>query len=415
MSTSICSPCVHDAFFQPLNALVAASPYSRQCPQLSDEHWLLTGVQRCLQQRQSGRAFLQEYGAHLPAQPTHSNYFTSLQSPRRLELLRNTNDEVLCHAQFPDHLDCLAQLQDYECFVVDGHWHEAGTHAPLHRKTKMPVGHFYSLNLRGHQLRHLATAHGVHENDVRALKRIGPSGLRHEVPKGKRVLIVYDRGGQDFALWKRCRVEKAVYFLSRAKRGLVYQPLQWLALDPNDSRNQGIESDQLIQHITGGRMRLIDYVEPNLGKEYQFLTNELDLPACVLVELYRRRWEVEKVFDEIKNKLAGNKAWGTSPVIKETQAQFLVLTHNLMLLYQHHLEVQHTIVNVAEDKRRATRQQELRDYLAATGREIGILLCEARRVTQCSVKFIRWLRHCLNHRLAEADALPRLRSLYGLL
>jgi IS4 transposase len=32
----------------------------------------------------------------------------------------------------------------------------------------------------------------------------------------------------------------------------------------------------------------------------------MDLSSGVLVELYRRRWEIEKVFDDLKNKLKKN-------------------------------------------------------------------------------------------------------------
>ena len=46
----------------------------------------------------------------------------------------------------------------------------------------------------------------------------------------------------------------------------------------------------------------------------EFLPNELDLPPGVLAELYRRRWSVEKVFDQLKNKLDQQQAWGSSLV-----------------------------------------------------------------------------------------------------
>ncbi len=58
------------------------------------------------------------------------------------------------------------------------------------------------------------------------------------------------------------------------------------------------------------------------------------LPAGVVAELYRRRWEAEKVFDEIKNRLAEKKAWASSLTGKEAQAQLIVLTHNLFLYGQ---------------------------------------------------------------------------------
>jgi hypothetical protein len=408
------TPFVNDAFFQPLSGLAAASPHARVCPEFSDEHWLLAGVRRCLERVESGRAFLQEHGPGLPCQPSHANYFNSLHSERRLELVRDVNRSVLAAAQLPDRLAAMAELARYEVFAADGHWHKAATHDPRHKETKMPVGHFYSLDLRGHQLRVMATGEGLHEHDMSALKRIKPAGLRHGVPKGKRVLIVYDKAGIDFEFWKRCRVEKAVYFLSRAKEGLVYDWIEDRPLDPNDARNQGIESDRLIRlRGDGGLMRLIRYVEPDKGKTYEFLTNEMDLPACVLVELYRRRWEAEKVFDEIKNKLNEKKAWGTNLGSKETQAEFVALTHNLLLIYESRLEKEHGVANAAEDQRRDARQQELREYLEATGRGISSLVICARRATQRSVKLLRWLRHALHQRLTEEAAVPRLKLLYA--
>ena len=80
--------------------------------------------------------------------------------------------------------------------------------------------------------------------------------------------------------------------------------------------------------------------------------------------MYRRRWEVEKVFDEIKNKL-GEK--------KEKLA-----------------------ADLATKARRA-------------GRVASSLVVGVRRASQHSVKFIRWLRHALRENLTEALAVPRRR------
>src|SRR6266545_562182 len=98
---------------------------------------------------------------------------------------------------------------------------------------------------------------------------------------------------------------------------------------------------------------------------------------------------------------------------KQTQAQFVALTHNLLLIYESRLEKEHGVANVAEDQRRDARQQQLREYLQATGREISSLVICARRATQRSVKFLRWLRHARHERRAEDAAVPRLKSLYA--
>jgi hypothetical protein len=404
---------VNDAFFQPLTGLAATSPHTYPCPEFSDADWLHLGIQRVLERVESGRAFLQEHGPRFDYQPTRANYFVALQSERRRDLAREVNLRLLAAAVLPDRLAQISELQNYQCFALDGHWHQAATHDPRHDGVKMAVGHFYSLDLRGHQLRHLAVGEGLHEHDMSVLKRLKPSGLRQAVPKGKRVLIVYDKAGIDFDFWKRCRHECAVYFISRVKEGMVYDWIESRMLDHRDARNRGVSEDRVIVTREGHRMRIVCYADPASGQTYEFLTNELDLPAGVIAELYRRRWDVEKVFDEIKNKLGEKKAWGTSLVAKGAQGQLVALTHNLLLIYEARLEREHGVSNTAEEERRAQRMAEAGRTARRAGRAISPLLASARRATQRSLKFVRWLRHALRENLAEASAVSRLAQLYA--
>jgi hypothetical protein len=404
---------VNAAFFQPLAGLVATSPHLYPCPEYSDEDWLRLGIQRVLERVESGRAFLQEHGPRFDYQPTRTNYFAALQSERRLELARDVNRRLLAADALPDHLAQLPELQRYQCFALDGHWHQAATHDPRHDGTKMAVGHFYSLDLRGHQLRHLTVGEGLHEHDMSVLKRIKPSGLRHDVAKGTRVLIVYDKAGIDFAYWKRCQRECAVYFISRVKEGMVYDWLDDRPVDPHDPRQRGVTADRHIMTRDGQQMRIIAYTDPATGQAYEFLTNEMHLPAGVIAELYRRRWDVEKVFDQIKNKLGEKKAWGTSLTAKATQGQLVALTHNLLLRYEARLEREHGVNNDAEDQRRLERHQALKQATRQAGSPLTTLRTGLRRATQRSVKFLRWLRQALRENLAEETAVPRLTLLYA--
>ncbi len=408
---------VNQAFFEPLTNLAAHSPHARPCPEFPDEDYLLCGVQRVLESCESGRGFLQEHGPRLKRSPTQTNYFVTLHSERRLELLRGVDLSVqaAANATSADRLAEIPELAGYDCFAADGHWHKAAAHDARHKETKMAVGHFYSLNLRTQSLRHLAAGQGLHEHDMSALERIKPKGLRQGVPKGRRVLIVYDKAAIDFAYWKRCRQECAVYFLSRVKENLALERERSRDWDAGDPRNRGVYEDTQVRSREGHVLRIIGYVDPVSGKSFEFLTNEMDLPPGVLVELYRRRWNVEKVFDEIKNKLGEVKAWASSLTAKETQAKFVSLTHNLLLIYERGLESRHGIENASEDKRRRKRLAESAALSAEVGRTLSTLLLRVQRATQRSVKFIRWMRHSLRFQVAEAAAVRHLRLLYATL
>jgi hypothetical protein len=358
-------------------------------------------VQRVLEASESGRGFLQEHGLRFDHPPGYNNYFASLKSERRRDLAREVNGNLIAtvEAKVADRLAGIPELAKYACFAADGHWHKAAVHDPRHDGTKMAVGHFYALNLRTHTLRHLAAGEGLHEHDMSALKRIKPKGLRQGVPKGTRVLIIYDKAGIDFDYWDRSRRDCAVYFISRVKENMVFEWIQDCGWDQSDPRNHGVLVDCKVRSREGHLLRLIMYQDPLSGEVYEFLTNEPDLPPGVVVELYRRRWEAEKVFDEVKNKLGQKKAWGTSLVAKEAQALMIAITHNLLLVYEEELEQRHEVQNTAEDQRRSQRVQSAERSCTDIGWPISPLVLATRRATQRSVKFIRWLRHALRERL----------------
>ena len=406
---------VTDAFFEPLRGLVAASPHTRPCPEFPDEQWLRLGLARVLEPVVSGRAFLQEHGPRFADTPGRTNYFYSLASERRRDLACDVNRALLAQATLPDRLAAIPELAQYECFAMDGHWHQAATHDARHLGAQVAVGHFFSLDLRGHQLRHMAVGEGLHEHDMSVLQRIQAKGLRHGVPQGKRVIIIYDKAGIDFGFWQRCCRRSAVYFVSRVKEGMVYDLIDRQAVDRRGQRNRGVTEDRRVMTREGQPMRIVCYTEPESGETYEFLTNEMDLPPGVIVELYRRRWELEKVFDEIKNKFGEKKAWGTSLAAKTVQGQMVAITHNLMLLYEDRLEKDHGVTNTAEDARREKRAAEMARGATAAGRPVSPLLRILRRATQRSVKFVRWLRHAIREDLAEAAAAPRLAELYATL
>ena len=135
----------------------------------------------------------------------------------------------------------------------------------------------------------------------------------------------------------------------------------------------------------------------------------------MVAELYRRRWEAEKVFDEIKSQPGQKKAWGSTLAAKATQALLITITHNLLLCYKQDLEKRCELENKAEAERRGRRRQAAGQSGVRSGWPLPALALEARRVTQRSVKFIRWLRHALREKLTEAVAVPHLKQLYAYL
>ena len=127
------------------------------------------------------------------------------------------------------------------------------------------------------------------------------------------------------------------------------------------------------------------------GEELRFLTSEYTLPPGLIAHRYRLRWEIEKTFDELKNKLGETKAWASSAKAQALQAHFLCLAHNLMILCEAELARVHGGRNAAELTRRAPRLEPEEKRLAKENLVRLRLVRTLQRCTVRSVKFIRWL------------------------
>ena len=78
------------------------------------------------------------------------------------------------------------------------------------------------------------------------------------------------------------------------------------------------------------------------------------------------------------------------------------------------LETEHGVTNQAEDQRRTQRTEAAAQKCAAAGQLLSTLVLQARRATQRSVKFVRWIRQSIRDQAAEATAVLRLKALYAI-
>jgi hypothetical protein len=56
--------------------------------------------------------------------------------------------------------------------------------------------------------------------------------------------------------------------------------------------------------------------------------HKIPAPPGLIAEIYRKRWDIERLFDETKTKLGEHKAWASSATAKQAQALFLCMAHN---------------------------------------------------------------------------------------
>jgi len=314
----------------------------------------------------------------------------------------------------PDALGDYPELADFDLYAGDGHWHGAAAHDTRQDGKKYAVGHFYALDLRRHTLSHLALGQNKHEHDVHVLKRLGAESLRQGAPKGRKVLYAWDKAVIDFHAWHAWKQGHGIYCLSMEKENMKLRVVGQPNWDRSDPINAGIQRVELVAGQAGVLLRRIVYVEPVTGTEYRFITNEMTLRPGLVAFLYKLRWDVEKGFDQLKNKLNEQKAWASSHEAKCAQAHLICLLHNLLQIVEEKLR-REGIKNQAELARKAKVMAKARAAAVAAERTFPTCVTALQRLTQTSVKLLRWLRSGFKDRLAWDTATPRLRTLYALL
>ena len=415
------SKSVFAKLIEPLEGLIDKCKSKRNCKKLPDQQWIETGLLRILSQEISGRAFLQKICDSGRKFLSCSLFFETLKSKRRLKLCQEINYAVCKGIADSDLIkDPFARFSELDCFDIyagDGHYHAAAAHDIKKGGKKYPTQHFYAVDLRNQVLTHLTLADTSgtrkREHDTRALKRLDKDTLRQLAPKGRKVLYVWDKAGIDFMQWFKWKYLAGIYFISREKENMDLMMMGHLPIDRRDPINAGVLSYDIVGCSAGVMMHRVKYQCPITGKKYNFVTSLPYIAPGLIAYLYKTRWDIEKIFDQVKNKLSEKKAWATSETAKTMQAQFICLAHNLMLIFESCLE-QIGVENIKEDVRRRTRlDKALKTSKGNKKRKLPTFLTTPKQPTQRSLKYIRWLRNHLYVNTSWREAAGSLRRIYA--
>ena len=140
-------------------------------------------------------------------------------------------------------------------------------------------------------------------------------------------IITADRAYIDYA-WLFSLNQKKTFLVTRLKKNAKFKVVKRHKV----LKNKGLTSDQTIM-LTGAKasdcpipLRRIGYRDPETGKHYVFLTNNFNLAAKTIADIYKSRWQVELFFKWIKQNLKIKTFLGTSKNAVMTQIWIALIT-----------------------------------------------------------------------------------------
>ena len=163
-------------------------------------------------------------------------------------------------------------------------------------------------------------------------------------------VYIMDRAYVDFARLYRIHQSQA-FFVTRAKSNFVFKRLYSQPVD----KSTGVRVDQIIT-VTGfytlkgypDKLRRICYLDAETNKRLVFLTNNFTLPAQVIAQLYKCRWQVELFFKWIKQHLRIKAFYGTTENAVKTQIWIAISVYVLVAIVKKRLKLDRSLYTILQ-------------------------------------------------------------------
>jgi hypothetical protein len=171
-----------------------------------------------------------------------------------------------------------------------------------------------------------------------------------DVPVHAKAFYVLDRGYVDFHRLHRFQTQGA-FFIVRGKSNLRFRVTRSNKVD----RTLGLRCDQTIRltrkqsrHAYPEPLRRIRYVDTDNAVTFVFLTNNFELDASLITELYRRRWHVELFFRWIKQHLRLRWFFATSPNGVRVQVWSAICAHLLVAIARERFQLSASLYEILQ-------------------------------------------------------------------
>lgn len=161
---------------------------------------------------------------------------------------------------------------------------------------------------------------------------------------------IMDRGYFDFERLYRINLQKA-FFIIRAKDSLSFERMYSRGVD----RPSGLRCDQIIKlkHFYSRKnypekLRRIKYYDQETNRHYTYLTNNFEIDAKKIADLYKHRWQIELFFKWIKQHLRIEVFWGYSANAVKTQICIALCTFLLVVIMKKQLKIKRDLYEILQ-------------------------------------------------------------------
>ena len=174
-------------------------------------------------------------------------------------------------------------------------------------------------------------------------------------------IITFDKGYVDYATYEAFTKSK-IWYVTRLKDNALYQARK--EFDIPDTADSGVLKDEEIVLLYGEnkqnkhRARRIAYWDSENERLFEFITNNFELPAEKIALIYKKRWQIELLFKQLKQNFPLKYFLGDNENAIEIQIWTAMLANLLITLIRSQVERSWAFSNMV-----SVIRQQLMNYI----------------------------------------------------
>ena len=181
----------------------------------------------------------------------------------------------------------------------------------------------------------------------------------HHLPKGS--IITFDKGYVDYAQYEEF-TKSSIWYVTRLKDNAIYKARE--EFDISDEADSGVLKDEEVLLYYGlnkkleHRARRIAYWDSDNERLFEFITNNFELTAEKVALIYKKRWQIELLFKQLKQNFPLKYFLGDNENAIEIQIWAAMLANLLITLVKSKLKRKWAFSNMVSIIR-----QQLMNYI----------------------------------------------------
>ena len=165
-------------------------------------------------------------------------------------------------------------------------------------------------------------------------------------------MLCFDKAYTDYDQFARW-TEKEINFVTRQKSNALFEVEEPIFAQQGKKDTARVTKEELITIVTKGEsgeqrllLRRVCYQDEK-NRKFVFLSNNMEIPAIEIAQIYKKRWGIELLFKKMKQNFQQNYFYGENENAIRTQVWCTLICQLLLTVLQESMKLKKAFSTIA--------------------------------------------------------------------